>query len=260
MIGSSSVAQSLGRVLERELEQRGYDVRRKGFSSAGLSRPDFRDMQKLVDGLPITRKTAAVFLYLGVNDAQALWLQPRERGASGRAFLPWSDDRWSRLYAERARRLVERTCQRGAERVFMVLPVDVKRTRLQQRLERVRELQARAVARTSCGVVLATSGDESRFGDLENPLRRRDGFHLTPRGAEVVWRRIRAKTVAALRRPDPRAKRRASREAPQRRVPAAVSERRAELDALVSRIFGQTADEPANDEPASDEPADTSSR
>lgn len=246
MIGSSSVAQSLGRVLERELEQRGYEVSRKGFSSAGLSRPDFRDMQKLFDDLPITRETAAVFVYLGVNDAQALWLAPRERGASGRAFLPWSDDRWSELYAERARRLVERVCQRGAKRAFVMLPVDVRRTRLQRRLNRIRELQARAVARTSCGVVLVTSGDESRFGDTENPLRRRDGFHLTQRGAEVVWQRIRPKTVAALRRHDRPAARPEARKAAARQAHAAASERRAELDALVARIFGEASDERAN--------------
>ena len=165
VIGSSSVGQSLGRIIERELEERGYEVRRKGVSSAGLSRPDHRDMQKLIEDLPISRKTAAVFVYLGVNDAQALWLRPPERGPSGREYLPWSDERWSGLYAERARQLVERICERGARRAFMVLPVDVKRARLQQRLERIRKLQARAVARTSCGVDLVTKGDEHSFGE-----------------------------------------------------------------------------------------------
>ena len=230
MIGSSSVGQSLGRVIERELSERGYHVSRKGVSSAGLSRPDHRDMQRLVEDLPISRKTAAVFVYLGVNDAQALWLRPRERGPSGREYLPWSDERWSGLYAERARQLVERICQRGARHAFVVLPVDVKRERLQQRLDRIRKLQARAVARTSCGVALTTTGDERSFDAAESPLRRHDGFHLTARGAEVVWERIRAKTVAALRprqRPSPR------------RAARATSERRAELDALVARMLGQ---------------------
>lgn len=252
VIGSSSVGQSLGRIIERELEERGYEVRRKGVSSAGLSRPDHRDMQKLIEDLPISRKTAAVFVYLGVNDAQAIWLRPGERGPYGREYLPWSDERWSGLYAERARQLVERICQRGARRAFMVLPVDVKRARLQQRLERIRKLQKRAVARTSCGVALVTKGDEHGFSDDESPLRRRDGFHLTPRGAEIVWQRIRAKTVAALRQ----------RATPARAANAtatthvsvandatgaeeaavATSGRRAELDALVARMLGQ-ADE-----------------
>ena len=81
------------------------------------------------------------------------------------------------------------------------------------------------------------------------PLRRRDGFHLTQQGAEVVWERIRAKTVAALRQ----------RAAPTRapgvttathvavandataagEAAVATSGRRAELDALVARMLGQ---------------------
>jgi hypothetical protein len=252
VIGSSSVGQSLGRIIERELEERGYEVRRKGVSSAGLSRPDHRDMQKLIEDLPISRKTAAVFVYLGVNDAQAIWLRPRERGPSGREYLPWSDERWSGLYAERARQLVERICQRGARRAFMVLPVDVKRARLQQRLERIRKLQARAVARTSCGVALVTKGDERSFSDDESPLRRRDGFHLTQQGAEVVWQRIRAKTVAALRPRSTPARATESTATAHVSVAndataageaaVATSGRRAELDALVARMLGQ-ADE-----------------
>jgi len=252
VIGSSSVGQSLGRIIERELEGRGYEVRRKGVSSAGLSRPDHRDMQKLIEDLPISHKTAAVFVYLGVNDAQAIWLRPRERGPSGREYLPWSDQRWSGLYTERARQLVERICQRGARHAFLVLPVDVKRARLQQRLERIRKLQARAVTGTSCGVALVTKGDVQSFSDDESPLRRRDGFHLTQQGAEVVWERIRAKTVAALRRQRPRASsaRAASATAATHVTVAsgateageaavATSGRRAELDALVARMLGQ---------------------
>jgi hypothetical protein len=251
VIGSSSVGQSLGRIIERELEERGYDVRRKGVSSAGLSRPDHRDMQKLIEDLPISRKTAAVFVYLGVNDAQAIWLRPHERGPSGREYLPWSDERWSGLYTERARQLVERICQRGARHAFMVLPVDVKRARLQQRLERIRKLQARAIARTSCGVVLPTQGDERSFGDDESPLRRRDGFHLTQQGAEVVWERIRKRTVAALRQRSTPARAVHAAVAPTAAEPegagvteatAASSGRRAELDALVARMLGEAGE------------------
>jgi len=235
VIGSSSVGQSLGRVIARELEERGYQVSRKGVSSAGLSRPDHRDMQKLIEGLPISRRTAAVFVYLGVNDAQAMWLRPRERGPSGREYLPWSDERWSSLYTERARQLVERICQRGAQRAFVVLPVDVDRERLQRRLQRIRKLQARAVARTSCGVALSTTGDEKSFANAEVPLRRRDGFHLTPEGAEVVWERIGAKAIGALRQ------RRRAAAAPAASA-GAGSERRAELDALVARMLGEADD------------------
>ncbi len=198
VVGSSSVNQAFGRVISRELGKRGYRVRRKGVTSAGLARPDFRDVRAIVKALPISKQTRAVFIYLGMNDAQALWLYPWERREPRRKYLPWRDTRWSSLYLRRARGLLELICRRGAHRAALILPVDVRGKRLQQRLKRVRALQAQAASTSTCGVALATAGDERRYVLNGTPLRQPDGFHLSPAGARVVWKRIRANALRVV--------------------------------------------------------------
>lgn len=204
IVGSSSVQQSFGRILTRALERRGYRVRRKSVTAAGLARPDFRDMHAIVDRLPVDRRTGVVFLYLGTNDAQSLWLRPHERGASKRPWLAWGNPRWSRVYEQRARRLFDRICARGAARVVAILPVDVQPARLQRRLHRIRSLQARAAAASSCAEAIRTSGDWGHFDAGGAPKRYRDGFHMTPLGARAVWNRIRHRALPAATRQSPR--------------------------------------------------------
>jgi len=198
LVGSSSFNQSFGRIIARELERRGYQVARKGVSGAGLARPDFRDMHQVLETLPIGRNTAAVFVYIGVNDAQAVWLYPHERGASGLASVPFGASDWDAIYARRTHEFLERICQRGAHRAVVLLPVDVERPELQRRLDRVRELQIQAAAGTSCAVVVSTAGDEGRFDSGGTPKRMPDGFHMSSRGARIVWARIEPQVVHLL--------------------------------------------------------------
>jgi hypothetical protein len=195
VVGSSSIHQAFGRVLARALEQRGYRVTRKGVASAGFARPDFRDMNAIMEALPVSRDTAVAFVYLGVNDGQALWLRPHERNGRRRPWLAWSDRRWSDIYEGRVRRFIDRICARGAERVVLLLPVDVVGERLQRRLERVRVVQAQAAAASRCGVAVATGGDRGRFQAGGRARRRRDGFHMTEHGARVVWARVRERAL-----------------------------------------------------------------
>ncbi len=196
-MGSSSINQAFGRLIERELASRGYHVTRKGIASAGLARPDYRDMNEIVEALPISKKTSAVLVYLGMNDGQALYLRPHERDASRRRFLPWSDARWGAVYRRRVREFVEPICRRGARRAILLLPVDVKRPRLQRRLERIRKLLTQAASASSCAVSVPTAGDLGQFG-LGAALRREDGFHMSPLGAQLVWRRIRGQALRLL--------------------------------------------------------------
>jgi hypothetical protein len=190
LVGSSSFNQSFGRLITRELERRGYQVARKGVSGAGLARPDFRDMNDVLETLPIGPGTAAVFVYIGVNDAQAVWLHPHERGASGLTAIPFGAPDWDTVYARRTRQFLERICQRGAKRAVVLLPVDVDRPDMQRRLEHVRELQVQAATGTSCAVAVSTSGDEGRFEAGGTPKRLPDGYHMSSRGARIVWNRI----------------------------------------------------------------------
>lgn len=204
IVGSSSMNQSLGHLLSRELSRRGYRVTRKGVSAAGLARPDYRDMTQIMEELPINEDTAAVFVYLGMNDAQAIWLRPDERSAFGRTFLPWTDQRWQGLYVQRAQELFERICERGAQRAIILLPVDVKRDRLQRRLARIRALQARAASASSCAVALSTAGDLGRFDAAGVSLRARDGLHMSTHGALAVWRRIQREALRLVDSAEPR--------------------------------------------------------
>jgi hypothetical protein len=203
LVGSSSFNQSFGRLIARELERRGFQVARKGVSGAGLARPDFRDMNQVLESLPIGRSTAAVFVYIGVNDAQAVWLYPHERGASGLASVPFGAADWDTVYARRTREFLERICQRGARRAVVLLPVDVERPDMQRRLERVRELQVQAASSTSCAVAVATAGDAGQFDAGGTPKRLPDGFHMSARGAQIVWSRIEPAVVQLLGALDP---------------------------------------------------------
>lgn len=198
LIGSSSFNQDFGRILEREVARRGYRVTRKAVSGAGLARPDFHDMGQVLEALPIGKQTAAVFVYLGVNDAQAAWLYPHERGESGAESIPFGTEAWDALYSSRARDFYERICQRGASRAIVLLPVDVDRSGLQQQLEHIRDLQARAAARTSCAVTLRTSGDAGQFEEAGVPKRMPDGYHMSARGAQIVWQRIEPEVLRLL--------------------------------------------------------------
>lgn len=198
LVGSSSFNQAFGFVIARQLEQWGYQVTRKGVAGAGLARPDFRDMNQVLDTLPITDRTAAVFVYLGVNDAQSLWLYPGERGSPGAATLPFGTATWEARYTERALDFFERICQRGAQRAIVLLPVDVNRTELERRLKRIRDLQVQAASRSSCATVLSTAGDTGHFEVGGIPKRLPDGFHLSPTGANVVWDRVRGLVLGLL--------------------------------------------------------------
>ena len=201
LVGSSSINQPFGRILARELERRGYQVTRKGVSGAGLARPDFRDMNRVLEALPIDTNTAAVFVYLGVNDAQAVWLYPHERGASGLRSVPFGSADWDAAYARRTREFLDRICRRGARQAIVLLPVDVNRADLQSRLVRIRALQAQAAAETTCAQVVQTAGDEGHFEVEGLPTRLPDGFHMSARGAQIVWKRIEPRVARLLLAP-----------------------------------------------------------
>jgi hypothetical protein len=188
LVGSSSFNQAFGVIIERQLERWGYQVTRKGVGGAGLARPDFRDMNHVLDSLPISARTEAVFVYLGVNDAQPLWLHPGERAAASTAMLPFGTPTWEARYAERTLGFYERICQRGAKRAIVLLPVDVNRT----------ELQRQAANRSSCATVLSTAGDAGQFEVGGVAKRLPDGFHLSQFGASVVWDRVRGHVLGLL--------------------------------------------------------------
>ena len=199
LFGSSSMKGIFGHVIAHDLEQLGFDVTRRGVVSAGLARPDFRDVPQILNTLPIVERSTSVLLYLGVNDAKALWLRTEERSSrDNRPWLSWHDARWESIYATRMVKLINSQCERGAQYTFVLPPADVKRERLQLRLERVRTVQQRAVKASKCGRYISTIGDRGRFEINGHSLRTRDGVHMNRTGAIRLWGRIRPHVLSVL--------------------------------------------------------------
>lgn len=204
LVGSSSVNDAFGDIVVDQLERAGYDVARRGYPSAGLSRPDFHDISAEVSKLPIGPSATSVMLYLGGNDAQALWLTPSERKAGHDAWIKWDDERWPGIYERRVRRLIDETCARGAKRVVVLAPVDVARAAMQKKLDRVRAAQRRAAESSACGQFVSTSGDADALGASKPALRDARGVHMTRAGATRVWGRIEKRVTTLIASAAPR--------------------------------------------------------
>lgn len=199
LLGSSSMNGIFGHLIAQDFTQLGFRVTRKGYSAAGLARPDFRDLARILSAFPIQPSDTSVLLYIGGNDAQSLWLRPEERNANdSRPWVSWRDARWSAIYERRMIEMIDAACARGARHVFVLPPADVSREHLQARLERVRKLQQQAAAASQCGRYIATMGDRGHFVRRGQPLRATDGVHMNRSGAQRVWARARAQVFALL--------------------------------------------------------------
>lgn len=188
LFGSSSVNDAFGHIISADLERDGFHAVRKGYGAAGLSRPDFRNMLTTLPSIPVGPQTEAFVFHLGGNDAQALFLTPEERQGKEGSWIAWEDQRWSEVYEARARKLIDMACDRGVRTVVVLPPVDVVSAGMQQKLERVRSLQAKAAGASKCGKFVSTSGDAGHLKG--SALRNPDGVHMTREGASRVWGRI----------------------------------------------------------------------
>ncbi len=199
IFGSSSINDSFGHLIAEDFARLGFDVVRRGYAAAGLSRPDFRDVNSKLKDLPINRDTRSVLLYFGGNDAQPLWLRRTERKDASDEWVKWDDQRWSHIYEKRAEKLIDAICARGAHHVIVLPPADVRSTRMQHRLDRIRALQRVAAKASRCGRFVPTGGDRGELGAGPEPLRAEDGVHMSRQGARRVWKRIRTKVLELIR-------------------------------------------------------------
>jgi hypothetical protein len=194
LLGSSSMNDAFGHLIASDLKDKGFEVMRKGVPAAGFSRPDFRDMREVVKGLPFGAETDLVVVYLGMNDAQAMWLRPEERKGKD-AWVKWNEDRWAEIYEKRAKELFSAICERGAKKAVVLLPVDVMSAGMQRKLERIRGLQKKAAESARCATPVSTGGDVGNFMVGGAPTRAKDGIHMSPRGAQVIWDRIKRQVL-----------------------------------------------------------------
>ena len=197
IVGSSSVAGNLGRLFVRRLGRLGFAASRFGMSATGFSRPDYYDWMAAVERLPIDQNAAAVLVYMGVNDPQGIWLWPAERKAMGRRdkWVRFHEPEWPGIYAKRVTAFINKMCDKGARRVIMLPPADVRWATLDNRLRRVRRLQILGARASKCGAAVSPAGDQlylqDRAAERREPRRLKDGYHLSTLGAEVVWQRVR---------------------------------------------------------------------
>ncbi len=205
VVGSSSIKSTFGKIIAADLERWGFEVSRHGIVAAGLARPDLFDLHQILDDLPIDSQTAAVVLYVGVNDGQALWLYPDEQDEFGVRRLAWHDPRWDELYTRRAVALFRSVCERGAERAIVLLPIEIEKPSLERKMKRIRRLQAQAAQETSCAVAVSTAGERGHFSRAGKALRRRDGVHMSIPGAQLVWSRTWQRIQPLLPSPGPAA-------------------------------------------------------
>ncbi len=193
IIGSSSVRGMMGRTFVRNLVRAGYDAKRIGKSASGLARLDYHDWISLVSTLPISERTVAIIVYVGVNDPQGIWLRPSERVKPSAKWHRWHKPGWSDRYRDRVVELINALCIRGVPNVVFVTPVDVRWPSLQRRLRRIRRLQIEGSRDSACGHVVSGSGDKLFIEDRiekRRPRRLRDGYHMTYYGAQLLYDRI----------------------------------------------------------------------
>jgi hypothetical protein len=194
LVGSSSMNDSFGLLIAKDLEKKGFSVKRKGVAASGFSRPDYRDILEISKKLPVSPSTDLAVVYLGVNDAQALWLRPEERKGK-QAWVKWEEDGWDDLYEKRARSFFQSLCERGAKKVIVLLPVDVMSPGMQRRLERIRNLQKKAAESATCASPVSTGGDVGNFSVNGQATRAKDGIHMSPKGAQVIWDRVKPQVL-----------------------------------------------------------------
>lgn len=194
LIGSSSINGALGRMIETEIETAGLEVERHGRSSTGLARPDFFDWQAEITELGDLSAMRGVIVYMGGNDTQAVRLRREESEDRGEAsWIVWrEEERWTEIYTQRVRALVEGLCSAGAPRVMWILPADGDREGWAERIHRVQDAQAAGTRGTSCGVVVDPRGVTVRSSSTS------DGVHLTRSGSRDVWRVIGPPLVAGI--------------------------------------------------------------
>jgi hypothetical protein len=192
LLGSSSVSGAVGRTLDTELETVGVDLTRMPRGSSGFARPDFFDWQAEIDAIDDVTRYAAILVYTGGNDGQALRLRPEEReaGEERRDWIDWREEaRWRALYAARVSTFVDQLCDRGAPRVVILLPVDGGRPGWSRRIVRVREALAAGAQASRCGVSI-DAGPET--------FESQDGVHLTWRGASRFWAAVSERLLPLL--------------------------------------------------------------
>jgi len=191
MVVGDSLSISLAEQMEFNLSQATrLSFAKLGKVSSGLARPDFFDWDRHMEEMAARNRPDAVVVMIGANDNQHL------RQADG-SLIYFGTPEWDRAYAAKVRRVVD-TCRRynpKATIFWMGAPVMASQA-LSQDLRHINALVAAVMERNrDCHYVdtwRLFSGQSGEFVRAKaevaggQPLRARDGIHLTPAGAQAL--------------------------------------------------------------------------
>ncbi len=164
-----------------------------GKVSSGLARPDFFDWDRHMEELAASNKPDAVVVMIGANDNKHL-LQ-----ADG-SQIYFGTAEWDRAYAAKVRHVVNTFRRYNPQAtVFWVGAPVMSNAALSRDLQHINALVAQVMGRTrDCHYVdtwRLFSGNSGEFVRNKaevadgQPLRARDGVHLTPAGAQALAER-----------------------------------------------------------------------
>jgi uncharacterized protein len=199
ILGDSMIAGGVGLFLENGLrKQHGHQVRRKGKSSTGLSRPDFFSWPKeaaaqiaaYTDGGP-----DAVIAMFGGNDVQGLYMGKGE-------WITWPEPQWPIEYARRVNAFADIVAPDHRPLFWIGMPV-MRPEKFHVRVQRVNTIyRAEMAIRPNAHFIdiwrlLADAdGNYSDRLDLGGGkkvrVRAGDGIHLSVAGAHHVEAHVRA--------------------------------------------------------------------
>lgn len=191
MVVGDSLSISLAEQMEFNLSQASrLSFAKLGKVSSGLARPDFFDWDRHMEDMAARNKPDAVVVMIGANDNQHLH-------QAGGVQLYFGTPEWDQAYAAKVRKVVD-TCRRHnpqATIIWMGAPV-MASPALSQDLRHINALVAQVMECTrDCHYVdtwRLFSGQSGEFVRAKaevaggQPLRARDGVHLTPAGAQAL--------------------------------------------------------------------------
>lgn len=206
ILGDSMIAGGVGLFLENGLrKEHGHEVRRKGKSSTGLSRPDFFSWPKEA-AAQIAAYTEggpdAVIAMFGGNDVQGLYMGKGE-------WITWPEPEWPIEYARRVNAFADIVAPDGRPLFWIGMPV-MRPEKFHVRVQRVNTIyRAEMAIRPNAHFIdiwrlLADAdGNYSDRLDLGGDgkkvrVRAGDGIHLSVAGAHHVEAFVRAHVQRTL--------------------------------------------------------------
>lgn len=190
LIGDSMMMEGFGPVLQRTLRKRtDIEVIREGKYSTGLSRMDYFDWPAYLETLVRKKDPDIIVICMGANDPQDIIESGRKRHHADSAT-------WGDIYQARAERLLRVATARGANVIWMGLPIMSKQPYASRivKLTRRQEAACRKVSLArfvdSTAVLADKKGNYTTFLTDETGkhirLRYKDMVHVTEDGGKLL--------------------------------------------------------------------------